>query len=192
MCTAHEDVLDRSGDLHDTLDDPELPFVGQDTIESGDVSRSVDVSTLLSRLPSLARDTQKEDADGQILTVKPAVGATDDHVLISTATISSTSHIRNNLNKPHNVSPDGRTRMIDIERIPYRNDSSMSSVKDPSNKHVSPGIMYGGVSSTEAEMRQRVEPSVGLVNSPYRMEESIRRRSNGHMNHGGASAGGPR
>ena len=156
--------------------------MGEDTIESGDMPRSVEVSKLLSRLPSLARDGQEENTDGQI--PRAILGpAADGRVPVSTAT---TSHVRN---KPHNVSPDGRTRVRDIERIPYRDDSSMFSVKGPSNKSVSPSILYGGVSSREPQTRQRVEPSVGMVNSPYRMEESIRRRSN----HGGStSAGGPR
>lgn len=152
--------------------------MGEGTIESGDISRSVEVSKLLSRLPSLARDEQEEDTDGQI--PRAIIGPADGRVPVSTAT---TSHVRN---KAHNVSPDGRARVMDIERIPYRDDSSMSSVKGPSNKSVSPGILYGGVSSKEPQTRQRIEPSVGMDNSPYRMEESIRRRSN----HGGA--GGPR
>lgn len=154
--------------------------MGEGTIESGDISRSIEVSKLLSRLPSLARDGQEEDTDGQTPRAKcPA----DDRVPVSTA---ATSHVRN---KTHNVSPDGRTRVMDIKRIPYRDDSTMSSVKDPSNISVSPGILYGGVSSREQPQTQlRAEPSVGMVNSPYRMEESIRRQSN----HGSASAGGPR
>ena len=196
-CTpTPEDVLDRSDDFDDALSDPTAstvsPLVTQDSADCGDVTHSVEVTTLLSRLPSLGRDTEETHACGQAQTAKPATGGAGVGGCAAAA-----SHTDNG------STSSGSSRAAGMKRSEARDALMVNPAEGFTSKHPSSDIAYGGVPSAGALARRpgqasvstmiadrQTGPSTGAAVNPYRVEEAGRRRVNVHTAHGARAAPG--